>query len=294
MTEIITAPERVSEQIRQWKHNHRTVGFVPSMGAYHRGHRALMRSSVEAHDKTVVSLFVNPTQFPSEDDVRSYPRDFSSDIEVLEQEQVDLLFRPDAADLYPEGDSTTITVDHPVTRRFEGKNKSGFFQGVARVLVKLFNLIPADSVYFGEKDLQQLCLVRLMIRDLHFQHRLRMVPTVRDQEGIAYSSRNQQFTQENWQVAREVMEIAQKFVDNADEDNRTKLASVRERLSRAGIDLDYFDVVRYPDFERVKLSKPRAIVIFAGRIGSVRIKDNLPIQFKSIREMESKIDMSLV
>jgi len=294
MTEVITAPEQVREKIRRWKHDNLTVGFVPTMGAYHRGHRALMRASVEANDRTVVSLFVNPTQFPSEDDLEAYPRDISSDLEVLEQEEVDLVFHPDVDELYPEGDSSRINVSHPVTDRYEGENKSGFFDGVARVLIKLFHLIPADYVYFGEKDLQQLCLVRLMIRDLHFLHRLQMVPTVRDERGVAFSSRNQQLSEEQWEIAREVMEIVQDFVNRAAQRNRTRLADVRQQLSRAGIELDYFDVVRYPDFEPVDVSDPRATVIFAGRIGSVRIKDNLPLHFKNIREMEQEIDISSV
>lgn len=167
----------------------RSIGFVPTMGALHEGHLQLIREARQQHDEVVVSIFVNPTQFDDPADLAAYPRVEASDAEAAAQAGADLLFAPAAAEMYPDGFATTVHVDGP-SARLEGASRPGHFDGVATVVCKLLNIVGADIAYFGQKDAQQLAIIRRMTRDLLLPVEVVGCPTVREDDGLACSSRN--------------------------------------------------------------------------------------------------------
>jgi len=287
-TVVTRSFQRISA-VRDWVLKRRTnnvsVGFVPTMGAYHPGHRALMEASVEEADATIVSRYVNQTQFDSEENAESYPRSREQDYRVLEEESVDVVFEPVTEDLYPENDSTHVNVDGQLTESFEGEFRSNFFSGVARIVSKLFNIVPSDYVYFGGKDLQQFLLVDRIIKDLHFPQSLRIVPVERDENGVAYSSRNRRFGEEDYETAVRVRRVINQFKEAVDELDRSDLVRYRSQLNDCGMDLDYLDVVTLPSFEESEPSDPKSVLIVAGEIGDVRLKDNRPLHADTIREL---------
>lgn len=286
VTEVVKNVPRVREYVRSQHRRRRRVGFVPTMGAYHEGHRRLLNHCVRENDRSVVSLFVNPTQFDSDDDAQRYPRSFEQDRDLVEDESVDLLFAPDETEVYPEGDVTHIRLNHRLVEVYEGAQRPRFFEGMTRVVAKLLNIVNADRVYFGEKDLQQLLVVRRMVRDLHFPHSIRPVPVVRDENGVAYSSRNRRFTEEDWERAGSVHRIMSDARDETQRGREELLQRTETRLREVGLDTEYVDLVSYPEFTPTSPGDATAVLILAGQLGQVRLKDNLPLHHGSIRELE--------
>ena len=177
-----------------------TIGLVPTMGALHEGHGALMRRAREETGYVVATIFVNPTQFDRPDDFQKYPRDLETDLAFCERLGVDAVFAPDAKEMYPGETLTTVAVAG-LSTRLEGEFRPGHFRGVATVVAKLFNILPADRAYFGEKDAQQLAVIQKMAADLNFPVAIVPVPTVREPDGLAMSSRNQRLTPEHRRIA---------------------------------------------------------------------------------------------
>lgn len=175
--------------VAQWHRDGKTVGFVPTMGALHEGHLSLMRRSRKLCDRTVVSIFVNPTQFGPGEDFGKYPRAWKRDRDLCKRENVDLIFAPSVTEMYPEGFATTVRVGK-LADRWEGKLRPGHFDGVATVVAKLFNIVSPDLAIFGRKDFQQSVIIRRMAKDLDLPVRVVVVPTVREPGGLAMSSRN--------------------------------------------------------------------------------------------------------
>ncbi|MCP9486242.1 MAG: pantoate--beta-alanine ligase [Gaiellaceae bacterium MAG52_C11] len=231
-----------------------SVGLVPTMGAFHAGHRSLFRAAREECDTVVVSLFVNPAQFEAGSDLAGYPHDPGADAVFAEAAGIELLFTPDAAELYPPGYQTWVEVEE-LGRRLEGEHRPGHFRGVATVCLKLFNLVRPARAYFGQKDAQQVAVLRRMIRDLDLdlELELRVLPTVRDHDGLAFSSRNAQLTA----AERERALALPRALATRD------LDSARARL--AGLDVDYVEVV--------DLDPP--VLAAAVRVGSTRLIDNV-------------------
>ncbi|MBF0464771.1 MAG: pantoate--beta-alanine ligase [Nitrospirae bacterium] len=190
--------------MQQWSHKKhkmgKTVGFVPTMGALHSGHISLIEASKLENDLTVVSIFVNPAQFSAGEDFEKYPRDFAGDFKKLEQSGIDALFLPEATDMYSEGFATFIEV-RGISNRLCGAYRAGHFSGVATIVAKLFNTVMPDSSYFGLKDYQQCVVIRKMVNDLNMPVNLRFCETVREQDGLAMSSRNTYLTSEQRQDA---------------------------------------------------------------------------------------------
>jgi pantoate--beta-alanine ligase len=177
-----------------------SVGLVPTMGAFHEGHLALFRAARAENDLVVASLFVNPAQFGANEDLATYPRDEERDARVAEEAGVDILFAPDANELYPPGFQTWVEVEE-LGSRLEGEHRPGHFRGVATVCLKLFNIVRPDRAYFGQKDAQQVAVVKRMVRDLDHEVQIRVVPTVRDSDGLALSSRNAHLSPEERELA---------------------------------------------------------------------------------------------
>jgi pantoate--beta-alanine ligase len=232
------------------------LGLVPTMGAYHAGHLALFRAARSECDAVVASLFVNPAQFPDPADFERYPRDQDADLGRAEVEGVDLVFAPDASELYPPGFQTWVDVEQ-LSRPLEGEFRPGHFRGVATVCLKLFNLVRPDRAYFGQKDAQQVAVVRRMVRDLEVPVEIRVVPTVRDDDGLALSSRNVLLSPDERRRAL-ALPAALATRDAA-----------RARALLDGLEIDY---VEEADLDGMR------VLAGAVRVGSVRLIDNVLLE----------------
>jgi pantoate--beta-alanine ligase len=227
------------------------IGFVPTMGAYHEGHLALFRGAREENQLVVASLFVNPAQFGEGEDLARYPRDEARDAELAEEAGVDVLFVPAAEEIYPPGFETWVEVER-LGSILEGEHRPGHFVGVATVCLKLFNLVRPHRAYFGQKDAQQAAVVRRMVRDLAVPVEVRVVPTVRDEDGLALSSRNAYLSPEERERALAL----------------PRALAARDRSLLDGLEVDYFEEA---DFE------PRVLAA-AVRVGSTRLIDNVVLE----------------
>jgi pantoate--beta-alanine ligase len=228
------------------------LGLVPTMGAFHEGHVRLFRAAREENDRVVASLFVNPVQFAADEDFTAYPRDEERDARLAEEAGVDVLFIPAPDELYPPGFQTWVEVDE-LGRRLEGEHRPGHFRGVATVCLKLFNIVRPDRAYFGQKDAQQVAVLKQMVRDLDLALEIRVVPTVRDPDGLALSSRNAYLSAEQ---RRRALALPRALATHDP-------ASARELL--AGLDVDYVEVA---DFDPPVLAA-------AVRIDGTRLIDNV-------------------
>jgi pantoate--beta-alanine ligase len=234
-----------------------SIGLVPTMGSLHEGHLALLHAARTENDKVVMSLFVNPAQFGDEADLAGYPSDEGRDLDVARAAGVDLVFAPTADEMYPPGFQTWVDVTE-LGAILEGRFRPGHFKGVATVVLKLFNVIHPTRAYFGQKDAQQVEVVRRMIRDLALEIELCVVPTVRDEDGLALSSRNVLLSPEERATAH-ALPLAL-----ATRDRDVALA----RLAEAGLEIDYVEVA---DFDPPTL-------VGAVRFGSTRLIDNVPLE----------------
>ncbi len=253
------------------------VGFVPTMGFLHEGHLTLVRQSVEENASTVVSLFVNPTQFAPTEDLASYPRDEARDLELLERAGADLVFTPKAEEMYADDHETWIVLDH-LTRRLEGSLRPTHFQGVATVVSQLFHIVQPQAAYFGQKDAQQALVIKRMIRDLHFPIDLRVGETVREPDGLAFSSRNTYLTPEERQAApvlRRSLDHAERLWLDGERDAeriRKEMTELIEQESLARI--DYVSIADVQTLDEIHVVDRKALVSLAVRIGKTRLIDN--------------------
>jgi pantoate--beta-alanine ligase len=255
------------------------VGVVPTMGAFHEGHRALIRRARAETDLTVVTLFVNPLQFDDPADLERYPRDEAEDLRQAEELGADLIFAPSIEEMYPGGDPEVTVDPGALGERFEGAARPGHFRGVATVVAKLFNAVGPARAYFGEKDAQQLAVIGAMVRDLAFPVELVPCPTVREPDGLALSSRNRLLTLEQREAAGclflALSEGAER-VRSGERDASVLVASMaREIGGTPEARLEYAAVVDDATFEEVRTLERPARAIVAARFGSVRLIDNL-------------------
>jgi pantoate--beta-alanine ligase len=256
-----------------------TVGFVPTMGAFHEGHRSLMRRAKDERDVTVVSIFVNPLQFGDARDLETYPRDERSDLEAAERAGVDLVFAPSVDEMYPRGEPEVTVDPGPLGDRFEGASRPGHFRGVATVVAKLFATVGACSAYFGEKDAQQLAVIRRLVRDLSMPVEVRCCPVVRDPDGLALSSRNRLLSPEQREAATclflalsEAAELARGGERDA---GKLVAAMAREIGATPHARIDYVAVVDEDTFEELPAIARSARALVAARFGAVRLIDTL-------------------
>jgi pantoate--beta-alanine ligase len=263
----------------------RTIGLVPTMGAFHAGHEALIRAARDECDEVVVSLFVNPTQFEDAGDLQAYPRTEASDAAIAAELGVDALFAPPVAELYPDGFATRVRVAG-LSAVWEGAERGhAHFEGVCTVVCKLFNIVAPDVAYFGQKDAQQVVVIRRMVRDLDLPVRLRVVPTVREADGLALSSRNVRLAGDDRERAtalRRGLEAAQTILTAGDPDAARAEAAGRAAMRSAGVEPEYFAVVDPDTLERVERIDGRVLVVVAARVGPARLIDNVLIETEQV------------
>ncbi len=254
------------------------VALVPTMGALHDGHRALVRAAVDSGAAVVTSIFVNPLQFAASEDLSRYPRDEAGDLAVLDGCGCNLAWLPDVAAMYPPDDATTIDVAGPA-EQWEGAARPGHFRGVATVCARLFGQVRPDRAYFGEKDWQQLQVVRRMVADLHLPLEIVGVPTVREPDGLALSSRNQFLSREQRNVAprlHAVLDAAAGALASGGTADAV-LADARHTLADAGFALDYLALVDGATLRSQPAARTGARLIVAASLGSVRLIDNVAV-----------------
>jgi pantoate--beta-alanine ligase len=257
----------------------RPIGVVPTMGALHEGHLTLVRRSKAENPSTVVTIFVNPTQFGPTEDLSRYPRPIERDLALCEAEGVDVVFNPPVEEMYPPGFSTTVTVAGP-SERWEGESRPGHFAGVATVVARLLGLTRADRAYFGEKDFQQLAVVRRMVADLALPVEIAGCDTVRDADGLALSSRNVYLSADQRRTALafpDALRAAADQVAAGVADVATVEASMRDTVEAAGMTVDYLAIVDPDTLEPLFVVDRPARAIGAVRIGTVRLIDNLAV-----------------
>jgi pantoate--beta-alanine ligase len=254
-----------------------TVGFVPTMGALHEGHLSLIDAAGAQCNRVVASIFVNPTQFGPSEDFTKYPRPLERDLELLRERGCDWAFVPEAAEMYPGGFGTSIDVG-AVARPFEGAARPGHFQGVATVVLKLFQLVPANRAYFGEKDYQQLLVVRRMVDDLNVPIDIVGCPIVRDDDGMALSSRNAYLSADERRRARglsQSLRIAQDLFAQGERDAAILRAAMAGHLANIGdVEIEYIAIVRDGTVEEAATVDGPARVLIAARVGATRLIDN--------------------
>lgn len=256
---------------------HGRIALVPTMGALHVGHRALVDAAKATGAGVVASIFVNPLQFGANEDFRSYPRDEGGDLRQLEEAGCHLVWLPDLATMYPADGATTIEVAGPA-ERWEGEHRPGHFRGVATVVAKLLGQVRPDLAFFGEKDWQQLQVIRRMVADLHLPHAIMPVTTVRETDGLACSSRNQLLTPEQRRIAsllyREMADAVHALGSGIAA--LEPLARATNRLSQAGFAPEYFALVDGATLAPLEHIRPGSRLIVAARLGNVRLIDNVP------------------
>jgi pantoate--beta-alanine ligase len=260
------------EASRRWRREGKTIGLVPTMGALHAGHLKLVEHARRENDVVVASVFVNPIQFGPNEDLARYPRDWDRDLGVLNEAEVDAVYRPSVEEMYPPGATTRVRVDG-VAEPLEGAARPGHFEGVATVVTKLLGAAEPDRAYFGQKDAQQVAVVRRLVRDLDIGVEIRVVPTVREPDGVALSSRNVYLTVEERAAARSLSAALRQAVAAYAEGERDpeRLRGILVARLRAEplVEVDYAEVVDPATFR-----KPGTLAVIAARIGKARLIDN--------------------
>lgn len=274
---IIESPLEAYKLVAQWRQAEQTIGLVPTMGALHAGHLALVERSRRECDKTIATIFVNPTQFAPHEDLNRYPRTLDDDLLGLEQLQTDMVFLPNSEQLYPPGFSTYVQPPQ-VALPLEGVFRPVHFRGVTTIVLKLFNILPASVGYFGQKDFQQLTVIRQMVVDLNLPICIEGCETVREADGLAMSSRNRYLSSEQRHTALSLwraLSAARQHVELGCRDV-SELERVMERTLRdGGIErIDYARVVDRQNLETIdKLDRP-AVALIAAHVGATRLIDN--------------------
>ena len=280
---LIHTIKEVREQVKQWKKEGLTIGLVPTMGALHNGHLSLIQKAVEKCDKVVVSVFVNPIQFCPGEDLEKYPRTLDADRILCEDAGVNIVFAPSPNEMYGEGQMRTndfLTYVIPpffFVNKLCGKSRVGHFDGVCTVVNKLFNIVQPDFAFFGEKDAQQLIIIKKMVRDLNIPVEIIPCPIVREESGLALSSRNKYLCEEDKVHALALSKILNN-IKNCYKKGITDVEALKEtayRFLNEHHDLEYLEFMNETDLEEVKTANDTTRVFIACKVGGVRLIDNI-------------------
>jgi pantoate--beta-alanine ligase len=281
---VVRSRSELREALAQPRRRGKRIGLVPTMGYFHEGHLSLMRGARQDCDVVVVSVFVNPTQFGPGEDLDAYPRDEDRDTELAALEGVDLLWMPDAEQMYPEGFATSVEVANALTGVLEGDpahRGPSHFRGVTTVVAKLFNSVQPDVAYFGRKDAQQALVIERMTRDLDFPVEIAVLPTVREQDGLALSSRNAYLSaaeREQAVAISRALRAAEQAARSGETSTTGLVEAARRELHRAGIEPEYVEARAAEDLSPVtELNGRPVLVAVAARVGRARLIDNVLI-----------------
>ena len=257
------------------------VGFVPTMGYFHEGHLSLIRRARVENPSVVVSIFVNPAQFGPQEDFSSYPRDPQRDLAILEKEKTDVVFMPSVAEMYPPDFDSWVEVSK-VTERLEGASRPGHFRGVATVVAKLFNIVQPTRAYFGQKDAQQALVIKKMVADLNMDLEIIVLPTVRDSDGLATSTRNAYLNHKERQAATvlyKALTLAQGLWSQGERDAEHIRQQMRALIQKEPLaTIDYVSIAEPETLEEMDKVKTPALVSLAVKIGSTRLIDNIVLE----------------
>ena len=277
---ILRDLEEVQDLIREWKLSSKTIGFVPTMGALHKGHISLVENSKKENDRTIVSVFVNPTQFNNLEDLEKYPRTEQADASLLEEAGVDAVFFPTVEVIYPDGAESEKFNFQGLENQMEGKFRPGHFDGVGTVVKRFFEIIQPNKAYFGEKDFQQLRIIQQLIQNTRLPIEIVPVPIKRAENGLALSSRNKRLTPEMLEEAPKIYQILNKAKDYLQSHTIAETKSfVEEEFGKTKLKLEYFEIADEETLESIEELKPGQkirgfIAVFAGEI---RLIDNMAL-----------------
>lgn len=274
---IVKTIDEVRKIVKDWKMHGLKVGFVPTMGYLHEGHRSLIEKSVIENDRTVVSIFVNPIQFAPNEDLESYPRDLDRDAALCKVTGADLIFNPEPSEMYPDDFYTSVDVDI-ITKGLCGKTRPIHFKGVCTVVSKLFNIVTPDKAYFGQKDAQQLAVIKRMVRDMNMDIKIVGCPIVREKDGLAKSSRNTYLSAEERKAALVLsrsLKKAKDMLENGERNAQKLTEAIKAEISSEPLaKLDYAEIVDSLDLQPVDTIEKDVLVAIAVYIGKTRLIDN--------------------
>lgn len=274
---IVETIKEVREQVRAWRKEGLTVGLVPTMGYLHEGHKSLIDRAVAENDRVVVSVFVNPMQFGPSEDLESYPRDMERDAALCEQAGAALIFHPQPEEMYPEDFSSYVDMN-TLTGGLCGKSRPIHFRGVCTVVAKLFHIVEPDKAYFGQKDAQQLAVIRHMVNDLSFGIEIVGCPIIREEDGLAKSSRNTYLSQEERKAAlilSQSLKEGKKCVEKGEKSGANLKKLIADKIQTEPLaKIDYVEVVNWNTLEPVEQIEKPVLVAIAVYIGKTRLIDN--------------------
>jgi pantoate--beta-alanine ligase len=280
MMQIVTTIAEARAAIAALRAQNKSVGLVPTMGALHAGHLTLVQAARAQCDAVVATIFVNPTQFGPSEDFSKYPRTFEADCELLRAANVDLLFAPDVAEIYPAGATTFVSVEG-IEDRLDGQSRPGHFRGVATVVAKLFHIVAPSKAFFGQKDAAQVAILRRMVRDLHFDLEIVVCPIVRETDGLAMSSRNRYLNEDQRQSATVLYRTLTAMQERVEEGEVASSELIDAGLSvlseEPDAQLDYLRVVDPDTLKDLPDAEGGALLAVAARFGSARLIDNVLI-----------------
>lgn len=279
---IATTIAEVRAQVREWKQQGLTVGLVPTMGYLHEGHASLVKTSVQQCDRTVASVFLNPTQFGPGEDLETYPRDFEHDCALLTECGCDMVFYPEVSEMYPDGFATFVEVQSEMPRQLCGKTRPIHFRGVCTVVSKLFNIVTPDKAFFGQKDAQQLAIIRRMVLDLSMGIEIVGCPIIREADGLAKSSRNTYLSAEERKAAlvlSRAVKLGQELVRNGEKNADKVVDAMRALIEQEPLArIDYVSAVDGLTMLPVHEINGGELIAMAVYIGKTRLIDNFSVE----------------
>ncbi len=278
--EIVSTVAEVREHVKTWKKQNKSVGLVPTMGYLHEGHGSLITKAREQNDKVVVSIFVNPMQFGPKEDLESYPRDLDKDAAFCEKLGADLIFHPEPEEMYHKGFSSFVDMT-VLTEELCGLSRPVHFRGVCTVVNKLFNIVMPDRAYFGEKDAQQLAVIRHMVDDLNMDIEIVGCPIIREKDGLAKSSRNTYLSKEERQAAlilSKSVKLAKEMMENGEKDCSKIIFAMKELIETEPLArIDYVKIVDQLTMQQVQMIDRPVLCAIAVYIGKTRLIDNVHV-----------------
>lgn len=282
---VITKINELRTNLKEVRKQNKTIGFVPTMGFLHEGHLSLIRRAREENNIVVISVFVNPTQFGPGEDFERYPRDMERDIELAYKEGANIIFNPAVEEIYPHQNTTWVEVEGDLTSLLCGTSRPAHFKGVTTVVNMLFNIVIPHKAYFGQKDAQQAAVITKMVKDLHMDINIRICPIVREEDGLALSSRNIYLKKEEREQATilyKALQLTQSNFENGETDVDTLISIIKNCISSMSLaKIEYAHIYSFPSLNPIAKIDKKAIVALAVKFGNTRLIDNIILEKES-------------